>query len=121
MNAAALTDFFTFSGNRGGRRNVPRFFLPWGGSKPDSHRRTLSNWSASTGCGLWADGSCFSKLIGPLQAEGYECIAAQYGLNTTAGDVALVKATHSRVCWDAFRVLADLFRNPFDQFIQSRK
>ena len=27
--------------------------------------------------GLWADGSCFSKLIGPLQAEGYDCIAAQ--------------------------------------------
>ena len=38
--------------------------------------------------GLWADGSCFSKLIVPLQAEGYECIAAQYGLNTTAEDVA---------------------------------
>ena len=38
--------------------------------------------------GLWADGSCFSKLIAPLQAEGYECIAAQYGLNTTAEDVA---------------------------------
>src|SRR5258707_3791435 len=47
--------------------------------------------------GLWADGSCFSKLIAPLQAEGYECIAAQYGLNTTAEDVALVKATIGRV------------------------
>src|ERR1700751_5321667 len=47
--------------------------------------------------GLWADGSCFSKLIGPLQAQGYECIAAQYGLNTTAEDVALVKATIGRV------------------------
>ena len=34
--------------------------------------------------GLWADGSCFSKLIPTLQAEGYECIAAQYGLNFTA-------------------------------------
>jgi len=22
--------------------------------------------------GLWADGSCFSKVIPPLQAEGYE-------------------------------------------------
>src|SRR6185295_11311955 len=42
--------------------------------------------------GLWADGSCFSKLIVPLQAEGYECIAAQYGLNTTAEDVALVRS-----------------------------
>src|ERR1700759_4184092 len=47
--------------------------------------------------GLWADGSCFSKLIVPLQAEGYECIAAQYGLNSTAEDVALTKATMGRV------------------------
>ncbi len=47
--------------------------------------------------GLWADGSCFSKLIVPLQAEGYECIAAQYGLNSTEEDVALVKATIGRV------------------------
>ena len=47
--------------------------------------------------GLWADGSCFSKLIIPLQAEGYECIATQHGLNTTAEDVALTKATIGRV------------------------
>src|SRR5258705_11309428 len=47
--------------------------------------------------GLWADGSCFSKLIVPLQAEGYECISAQYGLNLTAEDVALTKATIGRV------------------------
>jgi pimeloyl-ACP methyl ester carboxylesterase len=47
--------------------------------------------------GLWADGSCFSKLILPLQAEGYECIAAQYGLNSTAEDVALTKAAIGRV------------------------
>ena len=47
--------------------------------------------------GLWADGSCFSKLIVPLEAEGYECIAAQYGLNSTAEDVALTKATIGRV------------------------
>src|SRR5260370_5429849 len=36
-------------------------------------------------------------MIAPLQAEGYECIAAQYGLNTTAEDIALVKATIGRV------------------------
>ena len=47
--------------------------------------------------GLWADGSCFSKLIGPLQAEGYECIAVQHGLNSTVEDVALTKATIGRV------------------------
>lgn len=47
--------------------------------------------------GLWADGSCFSKLIVPLQVEGYQCIAAQYGLNSTAEDVELTKATIGRV------------------------
>ena len=46
--------------------------------------------------GLWADGSCFSKLIVPLLAEGYECIAAQYGLNSTAEDVEVTKATIAR-------------------------
>src|SRR5260370_11045746 len=38
--------------------------------------------------GIWADGSCFSKLIPPLQAEGNEVIAAQYGLNSNVEDVA---------------------------------
>src|SRR5499433_55327 len=47
--------------------------------------------------GLWADGSCFSKLIVPLQAEGYECIASQHGLNSTEEDVAVAKATIGRV------------------------
>src|SRR5438552_6161108 len=54
--------------------------------------------------GLWADGSCFSKLIAPLQAEGYECIAAQYGLNTTADDVATVRSTLGRVSSPAILV-----------------
>lgn len=47
--------------------------------------------------GLWADGSCFSKLIPTLQAEGHEVIAAQYGLDSLAGDVAAVRNTLSRV------------------------
>jgi pimeloyl-ACP methyl ester carboxylesterase len=47
--------------------------------------------------GIWADGSCFSKVIPPLQAEGYEVIAAQYGLDTPEGDVAAVKRTLGRV------------------------
>ncbi len=54
--------------------------------------------------GLWADGSCFSKLIAPLQAEGYECIAGQYGLNTTADDVATVRSTLGRVSSPAILV-----------------
>jgi pimeloyl-ACP methyl ester carboxylesterase len=47
--------------------------------------------------GIWADGSSFNKLIPTLQAEGYECIAAQYGLDTLASDVASVKHTLARV------------------------
>jgi pimeloyl-ACP methyl ester carboxylesterase len=47
--------------------------------------------------GLWADGSCFSKLIAPLQAEGHHVIAAQYGLDSPEGDVATVIRTLGRV------------------------
>jgi pimeloyl-ACP methyl ester carboxylesterase len=47
--------------------------------------------------GIWADGSCFSKLIPTLQAEGHEVIAAQYGLDSVATDLAAVKKTLSRV------------------------
>jgi pimeloyl-ACP methyl ester carboxylesterase len=47
--------------------------------------------------GLWADGSCFSKVIAPLQAEGHQVIAAQYGLDTPEGDVATVIRTLNRV------------------------
>ena len=47
--------------------------------------------------GLWADGSCFSKVIAPLQAEGHQVIAAQYGLDSPEGDVATVIRTLGRV------------------------
>src|ERR1700677_36337 len=47
--------------------------------------------------GLWADGSCFSKVIPTLQAEGHQVIAAQYALNTTADDIASVKSALGRV------------------------
>src|SRR5258708_19211412 len=47
--------------------------------------------------GIWADGSSFSKVIPALQAEGHEVMAAQYGLDTAEGDVAMVKRTLGRV------------------------
>src|SRR5882724_10381301 len=47
--------------------------------------------------GLWADGSCFSKLIPTLLAEGYEVMASQHGLDSLATDVAAVKACLTRV------------------------
>ena len=47
--------------------------------------------------GLWADGSCFSKVIPALQADGHQVIAAQYPLNTTVDDVAMTKIALGRV------------------------
>ena len=47
--------------------------------------------------GVWADGSSFSKVIPALQAEGYETIAAQYGLDTLEGDVEATLRTLGRV------------------------
>ena len=47
--------------------------------------------------GIWADGSCFNKIIPSLHAEGYEVMAAQYGLDTPEGDVEAVKRTLARV------------------------
>jgi pimeloyl-ACP methyl ester carboxylesterase len=47
--------------------------------------------------GIWADGSCFNKVIPTLQAEGYEVMAAQYGLDTNEADVAATLRTLGRV------------------------
>jgi pimeloyl-ACP methyl ester carboxylesterase len=47
--------------------------------------------------GLWADGSCFSKLIPTLLAEGHEVMASQHGLDSLATDVAAVKSCLARV------------------------
>ena len=46
--------------------------------------------------GLWADGSCFSKVIKLLQADGYECIATQNQLNTVEDDAAAVRTSLNR-------------------------
>src|SRR5215475_11796770 len=54
--------------------------------------------------GLWADGSCFSKLIPTLQSEGFEVIASQHGLDSHAGDVDCVKRTLGQVSSPAILV-----------------
>ena len=54
--------------------------------------------------GIWADGSCFNKVIPALQAEGHEVMAAQYGLDTPECDVATVKRTLGRVSSPAILV-----------------
>src|ERR1700719_4237715 len=54
--------------------------------------------------GLWADGSCFSKLIPTLQAEGHEVIAVQNCLDTLNGGVAAAHSALGRVSSPAILV-----------------
>jgi len=54
--------------------------------------------------GIWADGSCFNKVIPPIQADGHEVISVQYGLDTNEGDVAMVKRALGRVSSPAILV-----------------
>jgi pimeloyl-ACP methyl ester carboxylesterase len=46
--------------------------------------------------GLWADGSCWSEVIAPLKAEGFNTIAVQNPLTSLEDDVAAVKRALDR-------------------------
>jgi len=46
--------------------------------------------------GIWADGSCFNKVIPTLQAEGYKVMSAQYALDTNE-----VTLPRQNACWGA--------------------
>jgi pimeloyl-ACP methyl ester carboxylesterase len=54
--------------------------------------------------GLWADGSCFTKVMKMLLADGYEVIATQNQLNTVEDDVAAVRTALGRVSSPAILV-----------------
>jgi pimeloyl-ACP methyl ester carboxylesterase len=54
--------------------------------------------------GLWADGSCFSKLIPSLRAQGHEVISSQHGLDSHQGDVDCVLRALGRVSSPAILV-----------------
>jgi pimeloyl-ACP methyl ester carboxylesterase len=54
--------------------------------------------------GLWADGSCFSKLIPSLRADGHEVIASEHGLDSLQGDVDCVLRALGRVSSPAILV-----------------
>lgn len=47
--------------------------------------------------GIWADGSCFSKVMPALQADGHEVISVQYSLESYQTDLTTVKRTLNRV------------------------
>src|ERR1700684_4408330 len=54
--------------------------------------------------GLWADGSCYSKVIPALQADGHKLVSAQTSLDTLEGDVAAVTRALGRVSSPAILV-----------------
>src|SRR6516162_3827046 len=83
---------------------TPRRFNRRTGEQTMTSKSTETEPSIVFCHGLWADGSCFSKVIPALQAEGHQVIAAQYGLNTTAEDVANVKSALGRVSSPAILV-----------------
>ena len=47
--------------------------------------------------GLWADGSCFQKLVPALLADGHEVMCSQHGLDSLKGDVECVTRCFGRV------------------------
>jgi pimeloyl-ACP methyl ester carboxylesterase len=54
--------------------------------------------------GLWADGSCFSKVIPALIEDGHEVVSTQNSLDTLEGDVAAVRRALGRVSSPAILV-----------------
>ena len=54
--------------------------------------------------GLWADGSCYSKVIPALEADGHQVMSAQNSLDTLEGDVATVTRALGRVSSPAILV-----------------
>ena len=54
--------------------------------------------------GLWADGSCYSKVIPALEADGHQVVSAQNSLDTLEGDVATVTRALGRVSSPAILV-----------------
>ena len=89
-------------------RQCPAYVREWMSREANTGKEsTMSKQSRPSivfAHGLWADGSCFSKVIPPLQAEGYEVVSSQYALNTTKDDVATTIRTLSRVSSPAILV-----------------
>ena len=54
--------------------------------------------------GLWADASCYSKVIPTLQAEGHEVVSTQNSLDSLEGDVAAVRRALGQVSSPAILV-----------------
>jgi pimeloyl-ACP methyl ester carboxylesterase len=64
---------------------------------PSNKEIAMSKPSIVFAHGIWADGSCFQRLIPTLRAEGHEVMSSQYGLDTLKGDVDATIRTIARV------------------------
>jgi pimeloyl-ACP methyl ester carboxylesterase len=58
---------------------------------------SLNDVSVALVHGAWADGSSWSKVIGPLRAEGVRVVAAPLPLTSLADDVAALDRTLERI------------------------
>jgi pimeloyl-ACP methyl ester carboxylesterase len=58
---------------------------------------SLNNVSVVVVHGAWADGSSWSKVIGPLRAEGVRVVAAPLPLTSLPDDVAALDRTLERI------------------------
>src|SRR6202051_2203954 len=66
--------------------------------KADQEREmSLNNVSVVLVHGAWADGSSWSKVIGPLRAEGVRVVAAPLPLTSLADDVAALDRPLERI------------------------
>jgi pimeloyl-ACP methyl ester carboxylesterase len=64
---------------------------------PLTKEHAMSKPSIVFAHGLWADGSCYNKVIPALLADGHEVISAQNSLDSLKGDVAAVTRALGRV------------------------
>src|SRR6202795_608043 len=77
-------------------QSTPSLAAPSRG-KYSKKENSMSKPSIVFSHGIWADGSCFQKLIPALRAEGHQVIAAQYGLETVKADVEATVRSFGRV------------------------
>jgi pimeloyl-ACP methyl ester carboxylesterase len=84
---------------------LPRIWSPsWVARQQEETMPTQTKPSIVFAHGLWADGSCFNKVIPALQVEGYEVMSTQNSLDTLKGDVDAVTRVLGRVSSPAILV-----------------
>ena len=88
--------------------HCPRYVREWMSREANAGEESIMSKQTKPSIvfahGIWADGSCFRRVIQPLQAEGYEVASSQYGLDTIKADTATTLRTLGRVSSPAILV-----------------